>query len=216
MKAIFLFIFLSALSFNSFAQWRFGLDFGASSHSFLDLEYGHSDVKPEDLPFGEEKYNESAPVETAFGLYSQYAFTEAWQAEMSLWYLGEAEVEGRTTYTFEDGTTGYTGGLTTDFYALALQMGYRSSLVGFPCVWNAGVSRFFERTDDDRVFLGMSRSTIQAFDVDESPRERAINHVSLGLTMNIGTFGGSDYQVRWQHIQSFYGPIETFTLGLSF
>lgn len=221
MKTAFLFILFSLFSCSSLAQWQIGLDFGASNYSFLDLQSGHSDVKPIDLPFGDEKFNESGPLEAAIGIFSQYELSDAWQAEASLWYLGKAEVEGRTTYFFEDGSSGYTGGLSTDFYALALQIGYRSSLAGFPCVWNAGGSRFLERTTGERIIVGMSGNAVQpgsiiAFDVEESSRERTVNHVSLGLILELGAWGDNLYQVRLQHIQSFYGPLQTLTLGLSF
>ena len=178
-------------------------------------------MKSADLPFGEEEYNENGPLEAAVGIFSQYDFSATWQVEASLWYLGEAELEGRTTYFFEDGSTGYTGGLSTDFYALALQMGYRSSLIDFPCVWNVGVSRFLERTTEERIIIGMGGSAdqpsgIRAFNVEESSRERAVNHVALGLILELGTYGDNLYQVRLQHMQSFYGPLQTLTLGLSF
>jgi len=216
-KNTFLFILLSILSLSASAQWNFGLEAGASNYSLLDLYTNKSTRGSGSLQIDEHEDKGKDSLDVALGLSVQYLVNESWQLEMSAWYLGEPRVEGKYTFYFEDGEpTGTTGSIANQFYALAFQLGYRSSLVGFPCVWNAGISRFFERITEDRYVVEVGNSTIRAFDVEEGSSYNFVNHLSMGLTMPFGSPNDSQYLARWQHIQSLYGPVEMFTLGLLF
>jgi len=215
MKHIPLFILLSALSLNAAAQWNFGLEAGASNYSFLSLSKDKEERVQSGAVYSERKYQAEDPLHLALGLTVQYVANEIWSLEVSTWYLGKPGI--KTVYKTSSGEEVKSTGATVNHLgALALQLGYRSSILTRPCVWNLGVSRFVEYSTEDKVYIEVANNTIRSFDVEEGSSYNFANHLSMGLTMPFGSPNDSQYLARWQHIQSLYGPVEMFTLGLLF
>ena len=215
MKHLCLFTLLAALSLNASAQWNFGLEAGASNYSFLELSKDKEEKVQQGAVYSERKYQAQDPLHLALGLSVQYVANESWSLEASTWYLGKPGI--KTIYKTSSGEEiKSTGAQANHLGALALQLGYRSSILTRPCVWNLGVSRFVEYSTEDKVTIVVANNTIRALDVEEGSRYNFVNHLSMGLTMPFGSPDDSQYLARWQHIQSLYGPVEMFTLGLLF
>ena len=215
MKHIPLFILLSALSLNAVAQWNFGLEAGASNYSFLGLSKDKEERVQEGAVYSERKYQAEDPLHLALGLSVQYVVNENWLLEASAWYLGAPGI--KAIYKSSNGYNVESNGAQANHLsALALQIGFRSFILSRPCVWNAGISRFIERTTEVRTMAAYSGGGLRAFDVEDESSYNSVNHLSMGLTMPFGSPNDSQYLARWQHIQSLYGPVEMFTLGLLF
>ncbi len=143
----------------------------------------------------------------ALGLSVQYVVNENWLLEASAWYLGKPGI--KTVYKTSSGEEVKSTGATVNHLgALALQLGYRSSILTRPCVWNLGVSRFVEYSTEDKVVIEVANNSFRTFDAGEGSSYNFANH--------FGSPNDSQYLARWQHIQSLYGPVEMFTLGLLF
>lgn len=215
MKNTCLFILLSLLSLNALAQWNFGLEAGASNYSFLGLSKDNEERVQQGAVYSERKYQAQDPLHLALGLSVQYVANETWSLEASTWYLGKPGI--KTVYKTPSGEeVKDTGATVNHFGALALQLGYRSSILTRPCVWNLGISRFVEYSTEDKVVIEVANNSFRTFDAEGGSRYNFANHLSMGLTMPFGSPDDSQYLARWQHIQSLYGPVEMFTLGLLF
>lgn len=209
------------ISCHSYGELNTSIDVGLSNYSFLTLG---QDTSRNSIINGKVLVNrEVKPIDVShflpsFGFSMNYHLNSQISMGLSGWYLGQPRL--RVTNTYQTSVNRYeteTANIKHHFTALSLIGSYRFTSIAPETYLNIGYGHFFERYDNYQgVNAEIVNGTIRNFDVYDYDFRNDEGHLTFGITTNVKWFNRSDLQFRWQHLQSMYGPVEVFTLGVEF
>jgi hypothetical protein len=218
-KHVTLSLCLIVFSCSGYAEFKFGVEAGVSNYSFLTLgqDTSRNDVVSGNLITKKEtRASDSGHVYPAVGIWTRYSLNNSWQVGLSANYLGQPKLEHRVTYQTQN-TSGQlvereaVSKFEHHYSSVALLASYR---VWEKTFFDVGYGHFFERYDGERTSLDIVNGTIYGFSQESVRYRNDKGRLSMGVTSQLQWFNRSDLQFRWQHIQSTYGPVQLFTLGL--
>ncbi len=212
MKALVFCVSLLSLSFNANSQLSFAIEAGAANYSLIGLHSKNYNQPQSGMLL---KKAESEPFQhlgEALGVSVQYPFSDSFVVDAAWWYLGQPKI--KTIYTYQNSGGSYSEATSISdrkLTAQILQLGYKSFCFSRPCELSIGVSRFEAREDYDDANLQIQNQRIYSFNVESRSYKSSVYNAAAGLITHF-----DQYQLRWQHVHSMYGPVEMFTLGYQF
>ena len=218
MDRLICFCLLGVLAVSTQADVNISIEAGLSNYSFLTLG---QDTERNQVRSGALLVDHKVEADTlghiapSLGVTIDFNINSQASLDLSAWYLGEPDLKTSSVYQVSDG--GFQtkeGQIHNHFSSIALVGSYRISKLLDNTFVNLGYAHFFERHDGGAIRSDIINGQIRDLEVEEVQYRNDEGHLTFGLTTQVKWVNRSDLQFRWQHLQSMYGPVELFTLGL--
>lgn len=207
---------LGIISFYSQADMDISLEVGISSYSFLTLgqDSHRSEVRSGALITQlKTRASDEGHINPAIGFSVDKSINSDFSMKLSAMYLGKPKLQHELTYVSGENALEQTETSTFQHHFSSISVAGSYRLVGRTYL-DLGYGRFFERAKAKSEELQISDGVIRSLAVSSDSYSNDEGHLTFGITTDLNRFDRSDLQFRWQHLQSMYGPVQLFTLGL--